>query len=78
MYVEDTCRCVPHQAFLMSHQIWLTFAPVADQSAQYLDATLEQINWLSMVYMVVAIPFSFGTSWMLDTLGLRITVQTAT
>ncbi|XP_044060304.1 solute carrier family 49 member A3 [Siniperca chuatsi] len=54
--------------------IWLTFAPVADQSAQFLKVTLEEINWLSLVYMVVAIPLSFGTTWMLDTLGLRITL----
>ena len=56
-------------------QLWLTFAPVADQSAQYLRVSLEEINWLSLVYMVVAIPLSFGTTWMLDTLGLRITVR---
>ncbi|MED6277713.1 hypothetical protein CHARACLAT_016272, partial [Characodon lateralis] len=54
--------------------IWLTFAPVADQSAQYLKATVEDINWLSLVFMVVAIPLSFGTTWMLDTIGLRITL----
>ncbi|XP_071362736.1 solute carrier family 49 member A3 [Trachinotus anak] len=54
--------------------IWLTFAPVADQTAQFLRVTLDKINWLSMVYMVVAIPLSFGTTWMLDTLGLRITL----
>lgn len=59
----------------MSSQIWLTFAPVADKSAQYLKVSLEEINWLSVVFMVVAIPVSFGTTWMLDTLGLRITVQ---
>ncbi|XP_018535134.1 solute carrier family 49 member A3 [Lates calcarifer] len=54
--------------------LWLTFAPVANQSAQYLKVSLEDINWLSLVYMVVAIPLSFGTTWMLDTLGLRITL----
>ncbi|XP_028272850.1 solute carrier family 49 member A3 [Parambassis ranga] len=54
--------------------IWLTFAPVADQSAQYLKVTLDDINWLSLVFMVVAIPLSFGTTWMLDTLGLRISL----
>ncbi|XP_015226532.1 PREDICTED: major facilitator superfamily domain-containing protein 7 [Cyprinodon variegatus] len=54
--------------------IWLTFAPIADQSAQYLKVTLDDINWLSVVFMVVAIPLSFGTTWMLDTLGLRITL----
>ena len=57
-------------------QLWLTFAPVADQSAQFMGVTLDQINWLSIIYMVVAIPLSFGTTWMLDTLGLRITVCT--
>lgn len=55
-------------------QLWLTFAPVADQSAQYLRVPLEEVNWLSLVYMVVAIPLCFITTWMLDTLGLRITV----
>uniref|UniRef100_A0A8C7UMV9 Solute carrier family 49 member 3 n=1 Tax=Oncorhynchus mykiss TaxID=8022 RepID=A0A8C7UMV9_ONCMY len=54
--------------------LWLTFAPVADHSAQFMGVTLDQINWLSMIYMVVAIPLSFGTTWMLDTLGLRITL----
>ncbi|XP_042349634.1 solute carrier family 49 member A3 [Plectropomus leopardus] len=54
--------------------IWLTFAPVADQSAQYMKVSLEQINWLSLVFMVVAIPFSLGTTWMLDTVGLRVTM----
>lgn len=61
----------------MSSQIWITFAPVADQSARYLKVSLEEINWLSLVYMLVAIPVSFGTTWMLDTLGLRVTVQSS-
>lgn len=54
--------------------IWLTFAPVADQSAQFLKVSLEKINWLSLIYMVVAIPFSLGTTWMLDSVGLRSTL----
>uniref|UniRef100_A0A7N6B9F4 Major facilitator superfamily (MFS) profile domain-containing protein n=1 Tax=Anabas testudineus TaxID=64144 RepID=A0A7N6B9F4_ANATE len=58
----------------LKHCIWLTFAPVADQSAQYLKVSLDDINWLSLVYMIVAIPLSFGTTWLLDTFGLRITL----
>ncbi|XP_051920810.1 solute carrier family 49 member A3 [Hippocampus zosterae] len=54
--------------------LWLTFAPVADQSAQYFDVSLANINWLSVVYMVVSIPLSFATTWMLDTVGLRLTL----
>lgn len=51
--------------------LWLTFAPVADQTAEYLKVSLDLVNWLSLVYMVVAIFFSFITTWMLDSLGLR-------
>ncbi|KAL7858412.1 hypothetical protein AOLI_G00185140 [Acnodon oligacanthus] len=53
---------------------WLTFAPVADKAAEYLQVSLDEVNWLSVVYMVVAIPLSFITTWMLDTLGLRLTM----
>ncbi|XP_076143346.1 solute carrier family 49 member A3-like [Alosa pseudoharengus] len=54
--------------------LWLTFAPVADDCAGALGVTLDQINWLSMVYMIVAIPLSCLTTWMLDTCGLRLTL----
>ncbi|KAK1789337.1 hypothetical protein P4O66_015272, partial [Electrophorus voltai] len=53
---------------------WLTFAPVADHVAEKLSISLDQVNWLSVVYMVVAIPLGFVTTWMLDTLGLRLTM----
>ncbi|XP_067313219.1 solute carrier family 49 member A3 isoform X2 [Pseudorasbora parva] len=53
---------------------WLTFAPVADQTAQYLQVSLNLVNWLSLVYVLVAIFFSFITTWVLDTLGLRFSL----
>lgn len=58
-----------------SPQIWLTFAPVATQTSQYLGFSLEEVNWFSVVFMAVAIPLTLGATWMIDTLGLRITVQ---
>ncbi|XP_061895679.1 solute carrier family 49 member A3 [Entelurus aequoreus] len=54
--------------------LWLTFAPVADLSAQTMKVSLNAINWLSVVYVVVAIPLSFGATWMLDIVGLRATI----
>ncbi|XP_077387862.1 solute carrier family 49 member A3 isoform X2 [Festucalex cinctus] len=54
--------------------LWLTFAPVAEQSAQYLQATLTEVNWLSVVFMVVSIPLSLAAIWLLDTVGLRVTL----
>uniref|UniRef100_A0A2K6EGC4 Solute carrier family 49 member 3 n=1 Tax=Propithecus coquereli TaxID=379532 RepID=A0A2K6EGC4_PROCO len=32
---------------------------------------MEQINWLSLVYLVVSIPFGVVAIWMLDSVGLR-------
>lgn len=75
LFSRDIESCFFNKSLVYLSQLWLTFAPVADQSAQYLRVSLEEINWLSLVYMVVAIPLSFGTTWMLDTLGLRITVR---
>uniref|UniRef100_H2SHM0 Solute carrier family 49 member 3 n=1 Tax=Takifugu rubripes TaxID=31033 RepID=H2SHM0_TAKRU len=54
--------------------IWLTFAPVATQTSQYLGVSLEEVNWFSVVFMVVAIPLTLGATWMMDSLGLRITL----
>lgn len=75
MSVLKLCLCLTFCVHF-ALQVWLTFAPVANKTAEYLHVSLNQVNWLSVVYMVVAIPFSFFTTWMLDTLGLRPTVRT--
>ncbi|XP_064415770.1 solute carrier family 49 member A3 isoform X2 [Latimeria chalumnae] len=54
--------------------LWLSFAPVADKVADFFRVSLDQVNWLSLVYLIVTIPFGLGTAWTLDTLGLRISV----
>ncbi|XP_006874201.1 PREDICTED: major facilitator superfamily domain-containing protein 7 [Chrysochloris asiatica] len=51
--------------------LWLSFAPVADTVAQYFSLSIEQINWLSLTYLVVAIPFGVVAIWFLDSVGLR-------
>uniref|UniRef100_A0A2K6EGB4 Solute carrier family 49 member 3 n=1 Tax=Propithecus coquereli TaxID=379532 RepID=A0A2K6EGB4_PROCO len=51
--------------------LWLSFAPVADTIAEHFFLSMEQINWLSLVYLVVSIPFGVVAIWMLDSVGLR-------
>ncbi|KAK2493845.1 hypothetical protein MC885_010855 [Smutsia gigantea] len=51
--------------------LWLSFAPVADTIAQHFLLSTEQINWLSMVYLVVSIPSGVTAMWFLDSVGLR-------
>ncbi|XP_019574906.2 solute carrier family 49 member A3 isoform X1 [Rhinolophus sinicus] len=51
--------------------LWLSFAPVADTIAQHFLLSTEQINWLSLVFLVVSIPFGVVAIWVLDSIGLR-------
>ncbi|KAB1281971.1 Solute carrier family 49 member A3 [Camelus dromedarius] len=51
--------------------LWLSFAPVADNIARYFLLSTEQINWLSLVYLVVSIPAGVVAIWVLDSVGLR-------
>ncbi|XP_067409595.1 solute carrier family 49 member A3 [Emydura macquarii macquarii] len=54
--------------------LWLTFAPVADKSAAYFHISLDTINWLSLVYLLISIPFGLVATWILDTVGLKCAV----
>nr|XP_006067451.1 solute carrier family 49 member A3 isoform X1 [Bubalus bubalis] len=50
--------------------LWLSFAPVADTIARHFLLSTEQINWLSLVYLVVSIPSGVVAIWVLDSVGL--------
>ncbi|XP_069735915.1 solute carrier family 49 member A3 [Phaenicophaeus curvirostris] len=54
--------------------LWLTFAPVADKTASYFHISLEMVNWLSIVYLLISIPFGLVATWILDSVGLRCAV----
>ncbi|XP_063150938.1 solute carrier family 49 member A3 [Candoia aspera] len=54
--------------------LWLTFAPVADITAQRFHTSLDMVNWLSTVFPVISVPVGFAAIWILDTIGLRCAV----
>lgn len=56
-------------------QLWLTFAPVADKISAYFHISLEMVNWLSIVYLLISIPFGLVATWVLDSVGLRCAVS---
>lgn len=49
----------------------MSFAPVADYSASYYDKSVNDINWLSIVYLLCYLLFGLVAVWILDVLGLR-------
>ena len=55
-------------------QAWLTFGPIAYKTANFYNVTLDTVNWLSVVFMVTGIPCGIVATWLLDTLGLKISI----
>ncbi|XP_043827172.1 solute carrier family 49 member A3 isoform X2 [Dromiciops gliroides] len=51
--------------------LWLSFAPVADKIAHYFRLSMTEINWLSLIFLVMSIPFGIVATWILDSCGLR-------
>lgn len=48
---------------------------MADAIAQHFLLSMDQVNWLSLIYFVVAIPGGIAAIWVLDSMGLRAAVS---
>ncbi len=51
--------------------LWITFAPITGQAADFYHVTPLQIGLLSMIFMIVYLFLSIPASWMIDTYGIR-------
>ena len=56
--------------------LWITFAPITYEAAQYYQVSDLQIGMLSMSFMIVFILVSIPASWVIDKYGIRIGVGT--
>ncbi|WAR22401.1 S49A3-like protein [Mya arenaria] len=54
--------------------IWITFSPIADTAVPYYKITPFQLNILVLVFAIASVPFGFAASWLLDTLGLKMSL----
>jgi len=61
---------------LFVFQIWITFSPIADTTVPFYQITPFELNILVLVFAIASVPFGFVASWLLDTLGLRLSVIT--
>ena len=58
-----------NECFFDYTQAWICFAAVTNITSEYYNVTVDDVNWLSLIYLVVAVPIGFVASWALDTLG---------
>uniref|UniRef100_A0ACB8G9R1 Feline leukemia virus subgroup C cellular receptor n=1 Tax=Sphaerodactylus townsendi TaxID=933632 RepID=A0ACB8G9R1_9SAUR len=51
---------------------WIQYSILSNVFEVYYGVSFVQINWLSMVYMIVYVPLIFPATWLLDIRGLRL------
>lgn len=52
---------------------WIQYSILNSVFKTYYGVSTAQIDWLSVVYMVVYVPLILPATWLLDTRGLRVT-----
>lgn len=52
---------------------WIQYSIITDVFTQFYRVTNNQVDWLSIVYMVAYVPLIFPATWLLDRKGLRLT-----
>lgn len=51
--------------------LWINIAPVSYKAAAYFDVILTDVNWFSLVFLFVSIPFCFIATLSVNQLGLK-------
>jgi FLVCR family feline leukemia virus subgroup C receptor-related protein len=53
---------------------WITFAPISDVIIKYYGVSSFAVNAMSLVFMIVYIPFIAPASWIIDSKSLQIVI----
>lgn len=52
---------------------WIQYSIITNVFTRFYRVTNDQVDWLSIVYMVTYVPLIFPATWLLDRKGLRLT-----
>lgn len=55
--------------------VWINFAPLVGIFQKYYDTNVQSLDLTSLIFSFVSIPIGFCSVWMLNTMGLRRSVQ---
>jgi len=72
-WVVLLCFCLCNAANAL---VWITFSPISDQVEAKFNISSTWVNMLSLVFMIVFVPITFPSAWLLDHLGLWFGVRT--
>lgn len=63
-------------AIAVNQLLWISFAPITSEAAQYYGVSDLKIGILSMSFMIVYLIISLPASWIIDTYGIKVGVGT--
>ncbi len=60
---------------LTMQMLWITYAPISGQAAQFYGVSDARIGFLAQTFMIAFIPLSIPVSWAIDKYGFRLAVS---
>ena len=62
-------------SFFLIMQLWLTFAAIPNETAEFYHISLQQVDWFSITYFIIGFAFGFVGIMVIDDVGLRFAVS---
>lgn len=54
---------------------WINFSPIADYTGEFYSVDFEQVNYLSLIYLITSTPAGFFSFWLIDSFGVRLSLN---
>lgn len=54
---------------------WINFSPIADYTGDFYSVDFEQVNYLSLIYLITSTPAGFFSFWLIDSFGVRLSLN---
>ena len=76
IFIIIYCCITIHGCILLPcSQLWLTFAPIPDFTAEFYNVSEDDVNLFSLVFFVVSLVIGLFSIVVLDTWGLKVSVS---
>ncbi|CAF0870715.1 unnamed protein product [Brachionus calyciflorus] len=54
---------------------WICYGSIADFAGEFYSVNYDKVNFLSLLYLIVSIPSGFVSFWLIDTFGIRASIN---
>jgi FLVCR family MFS transporter 7 len=54
---------------------WICYSAIADFTGRFYSINYDYVNYLSLIYMIIAVPTGFFSFWLIDNFGIRTSIN---